>query len=125
VNEEISTVSATPNRFRIKPHTKWIVGRIVDINVSRGGIQLVTGEVKGVTVFLLVDEIGPDVKHAKVGEIILYKTMNHVITRDGQRRAVVIDDADNIIGTVEDLDMEHATIIEDKPAPSPEAPLQG
>jgi hypothetical protein len=88
------------------PHGKWIVGRVVDFDVSKGGIILAGNEVKNITVFLLVDQIGPDVKRAKVGDVILYKVMQHVYTRDGSHQGVVLDDEENVIATVTDLDMK-------------------
>ena len=121
MNEPIIDRSAKAT-FHIKPNTKWIVGRIVDIDMSKGGLRLAASEIKGVTVFLLVDEIGPDVKHAEVGQVIVYKTMNHILTRDGQHTAVVLDDNDNVGGTVEGLDMNRVTIAGQPALPRTESP---
>ena len=116
--------------MKLDPKGKWLVGRIVDINQSKGGILLASSEVKNVTVFLLVDQVGPDVKNAKIGDVILYKSMNHVFTRDGQHWGVVLDDVDNIIATVTDLDPKAIVVegdgkrVDGKPAVSTPHPNQ-
>ena len=96
--------------MHLDPKGKWIVGRIVDIEQSKGGLTLATSEIKNVTVFLLVDKIGPDVKNAQPGDVILYKAMNHVFLRDGTHWAVVLDDEENVIAKVMDLDENRIAI---------------
>lgn len=118
--------------MELEPKGKWIVGRVVDIEQSKGGLTLATSEIKNVTVFLLVDKVGPDVKNAKVNDVILYKAMNHVFLRDGTHYAVVLDDEDNVIAQVTNLDMGRVAIEGQKkvdgspadgPRPTPAPPL--
>ena len=66
----------------------------------------------------LVNEIGV----IEVGQVIVYKTMNHILTRDGQHTAVVLDDNDNVVGTVEGLDMNRVTIAGQPALPRTESP---
>lgn len=96
--------------MELNPKGKWILGRIVDIEQSKEGLVLATSEIKNVTVFLLVDKIGDQVTRAKVGDIILYKAMNHVFLRDGTHYAVVLDDGDNVIADVTGLDPKRIAI---------------
>jgi hypothetical protein len=100
--------------MELEPKGKWIVGRIIDIDTSKAGIALAQSQQKGVTYFLLVDKIGPGVTTVKVGDVILYKHMNHVFLRDGTHCAVVYDGAvngeDNIVATVTGLDPTRITV---------------
>ena len=90
-------------KFKLKG--SWIGGRIIDVDESAGGIKLPTGDFK-ITALMLVDQIGPDVKNAKVGDLIVYLSMRHIIMRDGTRLGVVEDDGKNVIATIEDADLE-------------------
>jgi len=105
---------AISSMLELVPQTKWIVGRIVDIDTTKSGLALAQSEMKGVTVFLFVDKIGPDVKHAAVGDVILYKHMNHVWLRDGTHWGVVLDDQDNIVARVQGLDPNRVTVAGEK-----------
>lgn len=87
----------------LKPKNQHILGKIVDVMQSKGGIMLPTSNVKNVTVFVLVKHVGPDVKNCKVGDIVLYLRMNHLWLRDGTHWCQVKDE--DVICTVEDLDM--------------------
>ena len=90
------------------PKNQHILGRIIDFEQSVGGIVLPTSAVKNVTVLVLVDQIGPDVKNCKVGDVILYLKMNHVFLRDGTHLAQVRDE--DVICTVEGLDSKLITV---------------
>ena len=93
---------------KLTPLANNIVGRMVDISMSKAGLSLPTGQVKNVTVFMLVDAIGPDVTKVKVGDIILYMSMGHVYLRDGTHYGVVNEN--NLIAVVADLDPNSITI---------------
>lgn len=96
--------------MNLVPQGKWLVGRVVDIDSTAGGLTLPQEQIKNVTVFLLVDAVGPEVQKAKVGDVILYKAMNHVFLRDGTHQGVVLDDSDNIIAIVCGLDTARITV---------------
>jgi len=85
-----------------KPKNQHILGRIIDFEQSTGGIVLPNSAVKNVTVLVLVDQVGPDVKNCKVGDVVLYLKMNHVFLRDGTHFAQLRDE--DVICTVEGLD---------------------
>jgi co-chaperonin GroES (HSP10) len=93
--------------MRLEPLGKVIVGRLVDITKSKGGLELPTSQVKNVTVFLLVDSVGPDVTKCKPGDIVLYQKMGHVWTRDGTHFGLA--EEDDIKCIVKELDP--ATIV--------------
>ena len=96
--------------MELEPKGRWMVGRVIDFDQSKGGIALATSEIKNVTVFLLVDKVGPDVKNAKVGDIILYKHMSHCWLRDGTHWGLVLDEPDIVIAEVTGIDLSRATI---------------
>jgi hypothetical protein len=115
--------------FTLTPKGSFILGKIVDIQESKGGITLATSEIKNVTVMVIVKHVGPDVKNCKIGDIVIYMKMNHIWLRDGTHWAEV-DDKD-IICTVEGLDHNKLAIEGEKrvdgqpyvptPRPSPTA----
>ena len=111
--------------FTLTPKGAFILGKIVDIQTSKGGILLATSDVKNVTVMVLVKHIGPDVKNCKVGDICIYLRMNHIFLRDGTHWAE-IDDKD-IICTVDGLDhsklaIEGETRVDGQPSSPTPAP---
>jgi len=86
----------------LKPKGSIILGKVVDITQSKGGITLITSEVKNVTVMMIVKHIGPDVKNVVVGDIAIYLKANHIWLRDGTHW-LEADDKD-IMCTVHDYD---------------------
>lgn len=94
--------------MKFEPKNDVLIGRIVDIQQSKGGLALPTSEIKNVTVLLLVDSVGPDVKSCKVGDIILYEALGHAFFRDGSHLGVVRDG--KVLAVVTDLDMSTITI---------------
>lgn len=76
----------------IRPHGKVIFGRVLDFVVSDGGLELPSERVTNVTVFMVVDLVGPDVTKCKPGDVILYLKGNHIYTRDNWHRLVATDD---------------------------------
>jgi hypothetical protein len=105
----------------IKPAGKYATGRIIDIVQTKGGIELPDTAVAKVTVFLLVDRIGPEVTKIAVGDVILYMTLNHVFLRDGTHVGIVHEDS--LIGQVEGLDTDRIHIEGDERRPSPRESL--
>ena len=77
--------------------------------MSKGGIILANPDAKGVTVFVLVDAIGPDVKRCKVGDIVVPKHMSHIYLRGGQNHRVVFAD-EVVLIAIEDLPRDQFTI---------------
>ena len=77
--------------MKFHPKRKLIIGRTVDVQQTRTGIQLPDG-VKQVTCFVHVDEVGPEVTQAKVGDLILHLKLNHIFLRDNTHAVVVHDD---------------------------------
>lgn len=92
--------------IRLKPQSKWIVGRLIDFDQTAGGVTLATESPQNVTVLLHVDDVGPEVTHCKVGDVVAYRTMFHVNFRDGTRHAVALDEGNNIVAVVEGLEHE-------------------
>ena len=96
-----------------------IIGRIVDIMQSKGGLVLPTSEIKNVTVLLLVDDVGPDVKNCKKGDVILYEAMGHAYFRDGSHWGLVHDNKVLALATELDDDVlavEGEKRVDGKPA---------
>jgi len=75
------------------PKRKQIVGRTVDVQETKGGIELPDEVVKHVTCFVHVDDVGPEVTQCKVGDLILHKRLLHVFLRDNTH-VVLVDDED-------------------------------
>jgi co-chaperonin GroES (HSP10) len=94
--------------MKLTPLGKQIVGRVVDIDKTSTGLSLPTNQVKNVTVFILVDAIGPDVTKCKVGDVILYLKLGHCILRDGTHFGIVNED--DLIAIVSDLDPRTITV---------------
>jgi hypothetical protein len=99
-----------------------MVGRLVDFDQSKGGVVLATQSPQNVTVCMIVDAIGEDVKSAKVGDVLLYIQVRHVNFRDGTYFAVAIDTGDNVVAHVEDLDMSRVTVQGKKPQANGDGP---
>jgi len=105
--------------MRMKPLGTTMVGRIVDIISTKGGLELPDAEIKGVTVFVLVDAVGPDVTKVHKGDVIVPVHLNHAYFRDGTHYAVV--DEDKVKCIVEDLDPRQLAVegerrVDGKPA---------
>lgn len=88
--------------MKFEPKNDVLIGRIVDIEQSKEGLILATSEIKNVTVLLLVDAIGPEVKACKVGDYVLYEAMGHAYFRDGSHLGIVRDS--KVVAVVTDLD---------------------
>jgi len=99
---------------KLVPKKNQVTGRIVDIVVTKSGIALPDTQMKGVTVFVLLDKVGPDVKDYKPGDIVLPHHINHVYLRGGAFHRVIFKD-EEILGTMEDVDLDQMTI-DGKPA---------
>lgn len=95
--------------MKIVPKKSQVTGRVVDITMSKGGIVLPDSQMKGVTIFVVLDAIGPDVKDYKVGDIVLPRHINHVYLRGGAFHCVIFEEAD-ILATVEDVPFDQITI---------------
>lgn len=75
--------------MKIVPQFTQILGRVVELARTEGGIEMPNLTVKGVTILVLIDAVGEDVKKFKAGDIILPHAVNHIIFRDGKRHALV------------------------------------
>jgi hypothetical protein len=87
----MSQVTHAIPSIRLLPKGETIGGRVVDFVESDGGIALVEGEVRNVTIFLLVDSIGPQVERCKQGDVIAFHHASHVWTRAGHHFLIVQD----------------------------------
>ena len=88
--------------MKLAPKNNIIIGRMVDIEQSKGGLILPTSEIKSVSVLMLVDSTGPDVKSCEPGDIILYEAMGHAYFRSGEHFGIVRDD--KVIAVASDID---------------------
>jgi co-chaperonin GroES (HSP10) len=94
---------------RLEPLGDNIVGRLVDMTKTAGGLTMPDTQTRGVTAFALVDAIGPDVKSCKVGDIVVPGTMGHVFMRGGAFHRMTFKDKD-VLCIVHDLDPETISI---------------
>jgi hypothetical protein len=95
-----------------------ILGRIVDVKRTAGGIELAGDQIRNVTTMVLVDVVGEGVDRCKVGDVILQYKCSHVWLRNGYH--VVAVKNDEVICVVEGLDFELVEIEGDKRArPTP------
>lgn len=90
--------------MKIAPRKNQILGRRVDLVKSAGGIDLPSSQMKGVTVFVLIDAVGEDVTAYKVGQIVLAYRLNFIHLR-GQSPRVIFPDAE-IWAVIEDIPRE-------------------
>jgi len=98
--------------MKLHPKNNIIIGRMVDIEQSKGGLILPTSDVKNISVLMLVDAIGPDVKSCVPGDIILYEAMGHAFFRSGEHFGIVRDD--KVVSVVTDIDPKTIVIEGDK-----------
>ena len=87
--------------MKIIPKKNQLVGRTVDIVQSVGGLALPDAQNRGVTVFAVIDDVGPDVTEYKVGQIVLPHHLNHIYVRGGFHR-VIFEDKE-VLAVVEGL----------------------
>ena len=88
--------------MKIKPVEDLIIGRIVDVAESRGGIFLPRTSVTGVTALMRVDAVGPKVTRCQPGDTIAYRRMWHMMLRDGTYSAWTADE--DVMGVVTELE---------------------
>jgi len=105
--------------MKMRPLGTHMVGRVVDIIQTKGGLELPDGEIKGVSIFVLVDVVGPDVTKVKKGDVVLPKHGDHAWFRDGTHYLIV--DEQNVRCVVEDLDPRQLAVegerrVDGKPA---------
>lgn len=100
--------------MKLRPKGKQVIGRIVDIVSTKSGISLPDSQMKGVTIFVLLDEVGPEVTNYKAGEIVLPHHVNHVFLRGGTYHRVIFEDKE-ILGVMEDVPLDQMTV-DGKPA---------
>ena len=95
--------------MKINPKKNQVIGRIVDIALTKSGIALPDTQMKGVTIFVVLDRVGPDVTEYKAGEVVLPRHVNHIWLRGGVLHRVIFEDKD-ILATVEDVPIDQITI---------------
>jgi len=89
------------------PKKTKVLGRLVDVVESDGGLVLPDSK-NNATIFVIVDETGPDVTVCKVGDIVLPHHFNHIYIRGGMHR-VVFDESD-ILTDVTEVRMDQLSI---------------
>jgi len=95
--------------MKLTPKKHQVVGRIVDFTMTKGGIVMPDTQMKGVTVFVLLDAVGSEVTDYKPGDVVLPHHINHVYLRGGSFHRVIFEDKD-ILATIEDLPMDLISI---------------
>lgn len=106
--------------MKIIPKADQLVGRIVDMNRSKGGLVMPeTKSMVNVTMLLLVDDVGPDVQRCKPGDFIVYHQCHHVYFRDGTHYAMAVDK--DVRAVVEGLDRAQLEIEGESKPPKGEA----
>lgn len=94
--------------IKINPKKDLIVGRTVDVVKSAGGLALPDSQHQNVTVFAIIDEIGPDVTGYEVGQIVLPHHLNNIFVRGGFHR--IIFHASEIWAVVEGLSEDQLSV---------------
>lgn len=77
--------------MRAVPKQDLVVGKIVDVVRTKSGLVLPDTQ-NNASVFVLVESIGPEVKHCKPGDIVLAHAFNHIYVRGGFHRVVFKDE---------------------------------
>lgn len=95
--------------MRIVPQSNMVLGRIVDLTKTKGGLHMANTQAKGVTIFVLVDDIGPDVRNYKKGDVVVPHHVEHIWLRGGQHHRVVFEDT-AVRALVEDVDLSQFTV---------------
>jgi hypothetical protein len=81
------------SKIELEPQAATIIARLIDMQRTESGIIMPDTQIKGVTVFALVETIGPDVKRCKPGDIVLPRSVEHCWLRGGTfHRALIQDD---------------------------------
>jgi hypothetical protein len=104
---------------KIIPDNNEIIGRIVDIVRSEGGLELPASK-NNATVFAKIDAVGPDVTKYKPGQIVLPNHMSHIYVRGGFHRIIFTETETR--AHVEELDEAQISI---EGAPPPPARVNG
>jgi hypothetical protein len=87
---------------KIVPKRNQVLGRIADLTRSEGGIELPATDVRGVTIFVFVDAVGPDVIGYRPGDIVVPEHVKHIWLRGGRYHRVIFKD-EVIVAVIEDL----------------------
>ena len=96
--------------MKLNPKWKWVIGRMVDVTSSSGGLELPSTRTAGASAYMLIDAVGPEAESCKVGDIAIFIKVQHFETRDGERFTMAIDEATNSCADVEDLDVRRTSI---------------
>jgi len=91
-------------KIKIIPQSDLIQGRTVDVVKSEGGLALpdLDSRTRGVTIFVLIDSVGPMVTKYRPGQIVLPHNMNHIFVRGGFHRVILKED--EVWGIVDGLE---------------------
>ena len=106
--------------MKFTPKNDLLIGRVVDIIQSKGGLELAASDGKNVTLLMLVDAVGPAVKSCAPGDIIIYEAMGHALFRDGTHLGIVRDE--KVVAVVTELDPDSIHIEGDKRLAAPKQP---
>lgn len=79
-----------------------IQGRTVDVVRTPGGLTLPESDSRGVTIFAIIDAVGPDVTKYRPGQVVLPHHINNIYVRGGFHQ--IIFNEDDVWAVVEDLD---------------------
>lgn len=85
--------------MKCHPKGPYIVGKIVDVVRTAGGLKLPESQLRNVTVMMRVERVGELVTRCKPGDLIVYLKMFHVFLRNGFHTAVVHND--EVVSVVE------------------------
>ena len=88
--------------MNIVPQGKQITGRCGSIVKTTGGLMLPETGLKGVTVFVQVEAVGPEATKYSAGQLLIVHKFNHIYLRGGVLHRVIFD-VDEVLAVVEDL----------------------
>lgn len=95
--------------MKIVPKYGQVMGRVADLARTKSGIEMPNMGPKGVTIFVLIDSVGPDVKDYKPGDVVLPHHINHIVLRGGQYHRVIFDQKE-ILCTMEDVPLDQFSV---------------
>lgn len=93
--------------MKIHPKRKQVVGRVATFAKTEGGIELVGA--KGVTTFVVIDDVGKDVTEYAAGEIVVPHKFNHIFLPDGRESRAVLHE-DEILASVTEVSLDQLDI---------------
>jgi len=100
--------------IELDPQANIIIARLIDMQRTESGIIMPDTQIKGVTVFALVERIGPDVKRCKPGDVILPRAVEHCWLRGGTFHRALIQD-EHVVAIVKNgFNREHMKFVDER-----------